>query len=223
MSLIEQRLGEIKQELAAAAQAAGRDAASVKLIAVSKTQSIDAVRTALGAGQRAFGENRVQEAQSKFAGLRSEYPDLELYLIGPLQTNKAEAAVRLFDVIQTLDRPNLADALAKAIVKTGHTPRFCIEVNIGQEPQKSGIAPDQLGEFLNYCRKLGLQVEGLMCIPPQDQDPAPHFRALRDLAAPHGLKLLSMGMSGDFATAIACGATEVRIGTAIFGKREKII
>ncbi|MFA4994425.1 MAG: YggS family pyridoxal phosphate-dependent enzyme [Bdellovibrionales bacterium] len=192
------------------------------LIAVSKTKSIEAVREALAAGQRLFGENRVQEAQTKFPLLRKDYPDIELHLIGPLQTNKVRAAVALFDVIETLDRPELAEALAKAIRKTGRTPRLYIEINIGLEPQKSGIAPDKAEAFLASCRDVyGLSVSGLMCIPPEGQNPRPYFYAMRDLAQRLSLPHLSMGMSADFETAIACGATEVRIGTALFGKREK--
>ncbi|MDD3370329.1 MAG: YggS family pyridoxal phosphate-dependent enzyme [Alphaproteobacteria bacterium] len=190
------------------------------LIAVSKTQSAEAVREALAAGQRIFGENRVQEAQAKFPPLRGDFPDLELHLIGALQTNKAADAVALFDVIQTLDRPKLADAVAKAIQKTGKRPRFYIEINIGREPQKAGIAPEDAEDFLAYCRTAcQLDIAGLMCIPPEEQDPAPYFKELRALATRLGLPHISMGMSADYETAIACGATEVRVGTALFGKR----
>lgn len=190
------------------------------LIAVSKTRSLDEIREALNAGQRLFGENRVQEAQTKFPALRAAYPDLELHLIGPLQTNKAQAAVELFDVIQTLDRPSLAEALAKAIRKTKRTPRLYIEVNIGAEAQKSGILPDQLENFLAHCRDAcGLSVSGLMCIPPHGEDPRPYFNAMRELAKKEKLPHLSMGMSEDFEMAVECGATEIRVGTAIFGKR----
>jgi PLP dependent protein len=195
-----------------------------ELIAVSKTQSIDAIREALKAGQRAFGENRVQEAQKKFPALRQEYPDIDLHLIGPLQTNKAKDAVELFDVIETLDRPELAEALAKAMRKTGRTPRLYIEVNIGREPQKSGVAPDKAEAFLAACRDVyGLRVSGLMCIPPDGKNPRPYFSAMRDLARHLSLPHLSMGMSADFETAAACGATEVRLGTALFGVRQKNI
>ncbi len=191
------------------------------LIAVTKNQSVEAVREALAAGQRVFGENRVQEAQKKFADLRVAFPDIELHLIGPLQTNKAKDAVEFFDVIQTLDRPELAEALAKAMRKTGKTPRLYIEVNIGLEPQKSGIAPDKAEAFLTLCRDAyKLSVSGLMCIPPQGKNPKPYFCALRDLAENLSLPHVSMGMSADFETAIACGATEVRIGTALFGERK---
>lgn len=213
-------LAAINQRIAVAARAAGRDAADIKLVAVSKTKGQDDIRAAIAAGQKFFGENRVQEAKAKFASLRAEYPDLKLHLIGPLQTNKAEDAVKFFDVIETLDRPRLATALAEAIKKTGCAPEFYIEINLGSEPQKSGIAPEALGDFLAFCREAcALNVTGLMAIPPQHEDPAPHFTRLRELAARHKLPNLSMGMSGDFETAIACGATEIRIGTAIFGER----
>jgi len=210
MSSIASNIAEVRQRLG-----------NAKLIAVSKTQGIEAVREALAAGQRAFGENRVQEAQKKFSPLRAEYPDIELHLIGPLQTNKAQDAVECFDVIQTLDRPALADALAKAMRKTGRKPRLYIEVNIGNEAQKSGIAPDKLDDFFGYCRdKCGLSISGLMCIPPQGDDPRPHFLRLHELATRLSLPHISMGMSADYEIAIACGATEVRVGTAIFGSRK---
>ena len=193
------------------------------LIAVSKNQDVDAIREALAAGQRVFGENRVQEARRKFPALRRDYPDIELHLIGPLQTNKAQDAVELFDVIETLDRIELAEALAKAMRKSGRNPRFYIEVNIGLEPQKSGVRPDNAAAFLAACRdKYKLSVSGLMCIPPLNQNPRPYFCAMRDLAKNLSLPHLSMGMSADYETAIACGATEVRIGTALFGERGKI-
>jgi hypothetical protein len=193
------------------------------LIAVSKTQDVDAICEALTAGQRVFGENRVQEARRKFPDLRHDYPDIELHLIGPLQTNKAQDAVELFDVIETLDRIELAEALAKAMRKSGRNPRFYIEINIGLEPQKSGVRPDNAAAFLAACRdKYKLSVSGLMCIPPHNQNPRPHFCAMRDLAKNLSLPHLSMGMSADYETALACGATEVRLGTALFGEREKI-
>jgi pyridoxal phosphate enzyme (YggS family) len=215
----------IRQRIGAAAQAAGRKPQDVRLIAVSKMQDIDAIRAAMAAGQLVFGENRVQEAKRKFAPLREEAgsgqgPELELHLIGPLQTNKADDAVKLFDVIQTLDRPELAKALAKSIGKIGRTPKLYIEVNIGNEPQKAGIAPDALPEFLDYCvQECGLTISGLMCIPPQGGDAAPYFRELKNYADQFSLPHISMGMSADFEIAIACGATEVRIGTALFGNR----
>ncbi len=193
-----------------------------ELIAVTKTQSAEVIREALAAGQRVFGENRVQEAQKKFPALRKEFPDIKLHLIGPLQTNKAKDAIELFDVIETLDRPELAEAIAKAIRKTGKTPQLYIEVNIGLEPQKSGIAPDDVGAFLALCRNTyGLSVSGLMCIPPINKNPRPYFCAMRDLAKRLALPHLSMGMSADFEIAVACGATEVRLGMALFGERGK--
>lgn len=209
-------MSSIAENLAAIRQRIGK----TTLIAVSKFQPVEAVHDAVDAGQRLFGENRVQEAQRKFSALRAEHPDIELHLIGALQTNKAAEAVSLFDVIQTLDRPALAEALAKAIRKTGKTPRFYIEVNIGREPQKAGIEPEHTGAFLKLCHETyGLSVSGLMCIPPEGLDPQPYFKSLRDLGKRLELPHLSMGMSSDFEKAIACGATEVRLGTAIFGNR----
>ena len=209
MSLIDDNLAVVRARCGAA-----------RLIAVSKTQDAMAITAALDAGQRMFGENRVQEAEAKFPALRIAYPDIQLHLIGALQTNKAQDAVELFDVIQTLDRPQLADALAKAIRKTGRTPRIYIEVNIGKEPQKAGIAPDRVSDFLIYCRNVyGLNIGGLMCIPPLGLEARPFFRQMRTLADRLSLPHLSMGMSGDFETAVECGATEVRVGTAIFGTR----
>jgi pyridoxal phosphate enzyme (YggS family) len=208
MSAVAANLAGIRQQLG-----------TTKLIAVSKMQDSDAVREALQAGQMIFGENRVQEAQKKFPELRQTYPHIELHLIGPLQTNKAQDAVETFDVIQTLDRPALADALIKATAKTGRKPRLYIEVNIGREAQKTGIAPEGLEFFLRQCRTKGLEISGLMCIPPLSQDPRPYFTRLKALADLHGLQHLSMGMSADYKIAIECGATEVRIGTAIFGSR----
>ncbi|MDD3029179.1 MAG: YggS family pyridoxal phosphate-dependent enzyme [Alphaproteobacteria bacterium] len=190
------------------------------LIAVSKTHPLESVREALNAGQRVFGENRVQEALKKFVPLRQDFDDIELHLIGPLQTNKAQTAVELFDVIQTLDRPALAEALAKASAKSGKRPRLYIEVNIGQEPQKAGVGPDETEAFLSLCRNTyALSVSGLMCIPPLGKEPRSYFEALKALANHLALSHISMGMSADFETAIACGATEVRLGTALFGHR----
>ena len=209
MSLVADHLGAIRAR-----------SGNATLIAVSQTRSVEEIRRALIAGQRIFGENRVQEAQNKFPLLRQEYPDIELHLIGALQTNKAQAAVELFNVIQTLDRPALAQALAKAMRKTGRTPRLYVEVNIGSEPQKAGVPPHQLEAFLNACRKeWGLLPVGLMCIPPQDRDPTPFFHALHEAAKQYGLLHISMGMSSDFEKAVACGATEIRVGSAIFGER----
>jgi pyridoxal phosphate enzyme (YggS family) len=212
-------LKAIRRAIRAAVEGAGRSLESVRLCVVSKGHDEVAVRAAIAAGQLIFGENRVQEAKAKFTGLRAEYPALELHLIGPLQTNKAEDAVRLFDVIETLDRPALADALAKAIRKAGRAPKLYIEINSANEPQKTGVAIEALGDFLAYCRSRELEIGGLMCIPPQADDPAPHFTRLRELATQHKLREISMGMSADFELAIRCGSTEVRIGTAIFGKR----
>ncbi len=220
-STIASRLATARARVRDAAQAARRAESDVTLIAVSKTHPLAAVEEALATGQRVFGENRVQEAKAKFAALRPRFPDLSLHLIGPLQTNKAEDAVRLFDVIHTLDRERLAVALAVAMAKTGKRPRLLVEVNIGREPQKAGIMPEDLGSFLESCRKThGLTIEGLMAIPPQGEPPEPFFRALRDLAAEHNLAGLSMGMSADFEAAIRCGATCVRVGSVLFGARE---
>jgi len=220
MNPIAYNLQEMRNRIGVAANKAGRDPGSVTLIAVSKTKTENDVRVAIAAGQKLFGENRVQEAKAKFTSLRVEYPDLKLHLIGSLQTNKAEDAVRLFDVIETLDRPRLAMALAEAMKKTGRTPAFYVEVNIGAEPQKAGIAPTALGDFLAFCREAcRLNITGLMAIPPQNEDPTPYFVRLRELAEQYKLTDLSMGMSGDFEAAIACGATEIRVGTAIFGAR----
>jgi PLP dependent protein len=192
----------------------------VSLVAVSKTHPVEAVRDALLSGQRTFGENRVQEARAKFPDLRAEFPDLELHLIGPLQTNKVRDAIALFDVIETIDRPKLARAVADEMTRTGRRPKVLIQVNTGREPQKAGVDPDQLDSMVTLCRdQYGLPLAGLMCIPPADQDPAPHFRLLAKLAAGHGLEIVSMGMSGDFEIAVAEGATHVRVGSAIFGHR----
>ena len=219
MSFIAANLDAVRLKIVQAERAAGR-ADSVKLIAVSKFHPLEAVKEAVAAGQMFFGENRVQEAAEKFPAIREACPALELHLIGPLQTNKAESAVRLFDVIQTLDRVSLAAALAKALKKTGRTPRLYIEVNVGAEAQKAGIVVDDVPRFLAVCRdEYGLTVSGLMCIPPVGEDPVPHFQTLKRLADQHKLFHVSMGMSGDFDAAIFCGATEVRVGTAIFGHR----
>lgn len=215
-------LAEIKTRIDRAAAEAGRPAGAARLIAVSKVQPVEKLEAALAAGHRLFGENRVQEAKAKFPAARERYPDIELHLIGPLQTNKVKEAVALFDVIQTLDRPKLAAALAEEGRKRGRLPRLFVEVNVGDEPQKAGIAPADLPAFLAECRDMhGLTIDGLMCIPPADQDPAPHFALLRDLAERHGLKEVSMGMSGDYEQAVRAGATFVRVGTAIFGERIK--
>jgi pyridoxal phosphate enzyme (YggS family) len=190
-------------------------------VAVSKTVDEAGIREALDAGQRLFGENRVQEAMAKFPALKHDYPDLELHLIGPLQTNKVKEAAALFDVIQTLDRPRLADALAAEREKSGRCPRLFIQVNTGEEPQKAGVLPAETAALIVQTRKLNLPLEGLMCIPPADDDAAPHFAFLAKLARDHGLANMSMGMSGDFELAVKFGATHVRVGTAIFGTRHK--
>ena len=192
------------------------------LTAVSKTQPPEAIDAILATGQRIFGENRVQEAQGRWTERRATLPDLELRLIGPLQTNKAEDAVTLFDVIETLDREKLARALAQAAEKRGRSPRVLVQVNTGMEPQKAGVLPDAADALIAAARETyGLTVDGLMCIPPADQDAEPHFKMLCNLAEQNGLSVLSMGMSGDYETAIRCGATHVRVGTALFGERNR--
>lgn len=190
------------------------------LTAVSKTQPDEAIEAALAANQRLFGENRVQEAQARWKDRRDGIAGLELRLIGPLQSNKAADAVALFDVIETLDRPKLADALAAAGVRAGKPVRVLIQVNTGAEPQKAGVLPGDTGELIDYARAAGLIVEGLMCIPPADEAPGPHFALLRKIARRHGLATLSMGMSGDYETAIRFGATHVRVGSSLFGERK---
>lgn len=213
------RLADVRGRIAAAARVAGRDPASVALVAVSKTMPEAAIAEALAAGHRLFGENRVQEAKAKYPALRQRWPDLRLHLIGHLQTNKAEEAVALFDLIETVDRPKLAQALAKAMARSGRRIPVHVQVNTGEEPQKGGVAPLAAEALVAQCRALGLEVKGLMCIPPLADQPAPHFALLADMARRFGLKELSMGMSADFETAIRLGATHVRIGTAIFGER----
>jgi hypothetical protein len=222
MTTFAKNLALVSQKIEESCQKAGRGAASVTLVAVSKTQpveAIEAIEAALAAGQRVFGENRVQEAAAKFPALKTRYPELKLHLIGPLQTNKVPEAVGLFDVIETLDRPKLAQALAREMKKQGRTPRLLIEVNIGAEPQKAGIPPEEVAAFLGACQALGLKIDGLMALPPKDQDPAPFFAALKKLADQHNLAQVSMGMSADFEEAITHGASHVRIGTALFGQR----
>lgn len=216
---IAERLADVRARIAAAARAAGRDPAAVALVAVSKTMPETAIAEALAAGQRLFGENRVQEAAAKFPGLRTRFPDLRLHLIGHLQTNKAEEAVAVADLIETIDRPKLAEALAKAMAKLGKKVPVYVQVNTGEEPQKGGVAPLQAEALVAQCRALGLEVRGLMCIPPLEDEPAPHFALLADMGRRFGLAEVSMGMSGDFETAIRLGATHVRVGTAIFGAR----
>lgn len=212
-------LSEIRTRLERAAMAAGRDPASVTLIAVSKVQPDERVRAVLGEGQRVFGENYVQEAAGKWPAFRADFPDVELHMIGPLQTNKAKQAVELFDAIHTLDRPSLAEKLARLAQARGQSPRLFVQVNTGAEPQKAGILPEALDGFVAQVRALDLVPEGLMCIPPEGEDPAPHFEVLAQMAARNGLTGLSMGMSSDFEAAIAHGATHVRVGSALFGAR----
>lgn len=220
VSSIADRFAQVRGRIAEAAKAAGRDPASVVLTAVSKTQGAQALQAALDAGQRVFGENRVQEAQGHWAARRAALPDLELRLIGPLQTNKALEAVELFDVIETLDRERLAAALAAAMTRAGRRPSVLVQVNTGAEPQKAGVLPGDADALIAAARdRYGLKVEGLMCIPPADEDPASHFALLAAIAARNGLGVLSMGMSGDYQTAIAAGATHVRVGSALFGER----
>ena len=214
------RLSETMKRIAAAAKRVGRDPEQVNLIAVSKTFDADAIRPVLAAEHRHFGENRVQEAQRKWPDLKAEYPDLTLHLIGPLQSNKAREAVALFDAIHTVDRPKIARALAAEMDKQGRRPQLFIQVNTGEETQKAGVLAADVGELLTLCRdELGLEIAGLMCIPPMDEEPAIHFAFLGKLAGELGLTGLSMGMSGDFETAVLLGATHVRVGSAIFGAR----
>jgi pyridoxal phosphate enzyme (YggS family) len=213
-------LSAVEQEIARACKEARRDRASVTLIAVSKTFDAAAIKPAIDAGQCVFGENRVQEAKAKWPALMSAHPGLALHLIGPLQSNKAKEAVALFDAIHSVDRPSVCEALAKAIDAQKKPIELFVQLNTGEEPQKAGIAPAEADAFIASCRdKYGLPISGLMCIPPVDDAPAPHFALTAKIAARNGLKNLSMGMSADFATAIALGATHVRIGSAIFGAR----
>jgi PLP dependent protein len=217
-------LASVEAEISRACEAARRDRSSVTLIAVSKTFDAEAITPVITAGARVFGENRVQEAKAKWPGLMSAYPDLALHLIGPLQSNKAKEAVALFDAIHSVDRPSICEALAKELNKELNSqkkrPELFVQLNTGEEPQKAGVAPDAADAFIASCReKYGLEISGLMCIPPVDDAPAPHFALTAKIAARNGLKNLSMGMSADFAIAIAFGATHVRVGSAIFGHR----
>jgi pyridoxal phosphate enzyme (YggS family) len=213
-------LATVEQDIARACREARRDRASVTLIAVSKTFDADAIVPVIAAGARVFGENRVQEAKAKWPGLMSAYPGIALHLIGPLQSNKAKEAVALFDAIHSVDRPSICEALAKEIDSQKRRPELFVQLNTGEEPQKAGVAPAQADGFIASCReKYGLEISGLMCIPPVNEAPAPHFALTAKIAARNGLKLLSMGMSADFAIAIAFGATHVRVGSAIFGHR----
>ena len=213
-------LNTLRERMQSAGGASLMAKKDTQLVAVSKGQSFEKITDALKAGQRIFGENRIHEAQEKWPALRKDYPDITLHLIGPLQSNKVKEAVALFDVIQTLDRPKLADALSSQLEGTSRRIACFIQVNTGEEPQKSGIMPRDLGEFLAYCQnKHALDIVGLMCIPPQDESAALHFGLLQKLALRYGLSKLSMGMSGDFETGIRFGATHIRVGTALFGER----
>ncbi|WP_312367358.1 YggS family pyridoxal phosphate-dependent enzyme [Ensifer sp.] len=217
---VQERLQDVVSRIHAAEKAAGRAKNVVSLVAVSKTFDADAIRPVIGAGQRVFGENRVQEAQGKWPQLKSETSDLTLHLIGPLQSNKAAEAVALFDVIETVDREKIARAIAAEMKAQGRKLRLYVQVNTGLEPQKAGIAPKETVAFVTLCRQeLDMEIEGLMCIPPVDENPGPHFALLAKLAGQCQLDRLSMGMSGDFETAVQFGATSVRVGSAIFGAR----
>lgn len=218
--MVHEGLKKVLNGVAQAAGAAGRDPSRVTLIAVSKTFDAPEIVPVIEAGQRVFGENRVQEAKGKWPALRMRWPDIELHLIGPLQSNKAAEAVELFDAIHTVDRPKIAEAIGKEMRRQGKALKLFVQVNTGREPQKAGIDPDQADAFLKACREdHGLEIAGLMCIPPVEEDPAPHFRLLAEIAKRNGIPALSMGMSGDYAAAVACGATHVRVGSAIFGTR----
>lgn len=213
-------LNDIKRRIAAAEAAAGRPAGDVCLIAVSKVQPGARVEAILDAGQRVFGENYVQEAAGKWPDWRARYPGVDLHMIGPLQTNKLKLALDLFDAIHTLDRPSLMQKLARQVQERGASPQLFVQVNTGSEPQKAGILPEDADAFIAACRAADLAPVGLMCIPPEGGDPAPHFAHLRQIAQRNGLRGLSMGMSADFETAIAQGATHIRVGSAIFGQRD---
>ena len=213
-------LTHVRAEIVRACKDAGRDPASVTLVAVSKTFPAEAIEPVIDAGQRVFGENRVREAKAKWPALIEKHPGIALHLIGPLQSNKAKEAVALFDAIHSIDRASLCEALAKEIQKQSRSPALFVQVNTGAEPQKAGVLPEDADAFLNTCRDTyGLSIAGLMCIPPADDAPGPHFALLATIARRNGLALLSMGMSADFASAIAMGATHVRVGSAIFGGR----
>ncbi len=219
LNAVEHALATVRQKLEKALKQVGRAADSATLVAVSKNFDAEAVRPALRAGQRIFGENRVQEAATKWPVLRAAFPNVELHLIGPLQSNKAEDAVKLFDAIETLDRPKLAHVLADLRDKGAALPQLYVQVNTGDEEQKAGIAVKELPDFLKLCVELKLDIVGLMCIPPVDDHPAPHFALLERLAQRHGIEKLSMGMSADYDVAVGYGATHVRVGSAIFGNR----
>jgi len=219
MTDIAANLADIRRRIAEAAVSSGRRPDQVTLVAVSKTVEVPGLEAALAAGQRIFGENRVQEAEAKWPDLKARHAGLQLRLIGPLQTNKAKDAVRLFDVIETIDRPKLIEALAKASDQVGRRPRVLVQVNIGREPQKAGVDPDQADSLIDAARLAGFVVDGVMCIPPAEGDPSPHFDRLSEIGRRNGLAQLSMGMSGDFELAIRHGSTHVRVGSAIFGAR----
>jgi PLP dependent protein len=217
-------LASVRGEIEAGCRAAGRDPATVTLVAISKTFPADAIEAVIAAGQTVFGENRVQEAKAKWPALKARHPGLSLHLVGPLQSNKVKDALALFDAIHSVDRPSLCEALAKEVAKQGRQPLLFVEVNTGAEAQKSGVLPEETDAFLARCRDVyGLRIEGLMCIPPFEEAPAPHFALLAKIAARNGLKCLSMGMSADFPRAIEFGATHVRVGTAIFGARKPAV
>jgi len=217
---IDSPLAKVRAEISRACAEAKRDPASVTLVAISKTFGVEVIEPVIAGGQRVFGENRVQEAKAKWPALKARFPDIELHLVGPLQSNKAKEAVALFDAIHSLDRASLAEALAKEIARQGRTPTLFVEVNTGAEPQKSGVLPEETDAFIAACRERhGLAVAGLMCLPPLNEAPAPHFALTAKIARRNGLALLSMGMSADFPLAIQLGATHVRVGTAIFGER----
>ena len=219
---IAENLGTVKQLISDAADEAKRNINDIELVAVSKVHTVETIRPALEAGHRVFGENRVQEAQGKWPELKTEFPDISLHLIGSLQTNKVKDAVELFDVVETVDRPKLARAIAKEMEKQGKSIGVYLQINTGEEEQKGGCLPADAAEFIDLCvNELKLPVLGLMCIPPANEEPSIHFAFLREIAKRHGLEKLSMGMSGDYETAIRFGATSVRVGTAIFGSRPK--
>jgi pyridoxal phosphate enzyme (YggS family) len=222
-SVVESPLAKVRGEIACACVQAGRDPATVTLVAIAKTFGAAAIEPVIAQGQRVFGENRVQEAKAKWPPLRERYGGLELHLVGPLQSNKAKEAVAMFEAIHSLDRPSLAEALAKEIAKQGRKPALFIELNTGAEPQKSGVLPEQADGFVAACRnRYALEIAGLMCLPPAGEAPAPHFALTAKIARRNGLAFLSMGMSADFPIAIQFGATHVRVGTAIFGERRQV-
>jgi PLP dependent protein len=218
---LQERIEAVRTKITAAAERTGRDPEAVKLIAVSKTFDAPRIEPVIEAGMRLFGENRVQEAQGKWPDLKARYPDVELHLIGPLQSNKARDAVELFDCIHTIDRPRIASAIASEMKRQGRAPKLLVQVNTGEETQKSGVLPGEVDIFVKQCREeYGLKITGLMCIPPLNEEPSLHFALLNKIAARNNLRELSMGMSADYESAVALGATYVRVGTAIFGSRD---